>query len=518
MTMVRVPFTAALEHVYDDNVAQAIELDKHGSFLYFLPSLFVHAHAPGRLFGELEASLARSQSRPHAFGLLPPAECAASSCGHQQWYAVGPSLRANSRWRRSAWPLETEDELAPVAEIRAAAQEKVASLMPTVGPFNSVLVNCYPDGASAIKWHADDESCYGDANSSTIASVSFGARRSFCLRSKLRGEDGEMHQLLRKIALPSGSLLIMCGATQAFWQHSLPPDTKHPAKRINLTFRHVFFPEPCARHHHASKTLDYLEQQALVLLKSMIQGKEHWVHVCTLSVGDCIILHLLSRLSDFSTHKNVCQDRGEKTLDSEGGSAASGMGGRERPCRMLVVDSLHLQEETLPFLEVLRQHYAVNVHLVRPKGCETKLDFSRTFGESLHASAVHRYREVCWQEPLARGLRDLSAEILITARRRDQGGKHAQVLPVLGGTDTDLGLPSVNPLAHWTFEDCFDYAAKYKILLHPLLALGFPAPGDVHITACVPPDGTVHFADFKFSGRKEAWLDYGCEHKGLSQG
>ena len=46
--MVRVPFTAALEHVYDDNVAQAIELDKHGSFLYFLPSLFVHAHAPGR--------------------------------------------------------------------------------------------------------------------------------------------------------------------------------------------------------------------------------------------------------------------------------------------------------------------------------------------------------------------------------------------------------------------------------------------------------------------------------------
>ena len=114
--MVRVPFTAALEHVYDDNVTQAIELDKHGSFLYFLPSLFVHAHAPARLFGELEASLARSQSRPHAFGLLPPAECAASSCGHQQWYAVGPSLRANSRWRRSAWPLETEDELAPVAE------------------------------------------------------------------------------------------------------------------------------------------------------------------------------------------------------------------------------------------------------------------------------------------------------------------------------------------------------------------------------------------------------------------
>ncbi len=33
------------------------------------------------------------------------------------------------RWRRSAWPLETEDELAPVVEIKLAAERKVSNAM-----------------------------------------------------------------------------------------------------------------------------------------------------------------------------------------------------------------------------------------------------------------------------------------------------------------------------------------------------------------------------------------------------
>ena len=80
---------------------------------------------------------------------------------HQQWYAVGPQLRANSRWRRAAWPLETDQELAPVLSIKAAVEAKVAVVLPDVAPFNSVLVNRYADGRAQIKWHADDESCYG---------------------------------------------------------------------------------------------------------------------------------------------------------------------------------------------------------------------------------------------------------------------------------------------------------------------------------------------------------------------
>merc|ERR1712048_1477488 len=52
--------------------------------------------------------------------------------------------------------------------------------------FNSVLVNRYADGRSQIKWHADDEHCYGSTTSILIASVSLGAARYFELRRKPR--------------------------------------------------------------------------------------------------------------------------------------------------------------------------------------------------------------------------------------------------------------------------------------------------------------------------------------------
>jgi hypothetical protein len=91
-----VAFTSAAEHVYDESTAQAIELDAQGSRLYFFPSLFSSEGAHARLLGQLEASLAHAQSRPHAFGLEYTA--AAAERGHQQWFAAGPTMRANSRY------------------------------------------------------------------------------------------------------------------------------------------------------------------------------------------------------------------------------------------------------------------------------------------------------------------------------------------------------------------------------------------------------------------------------------
>jgi 3'-phosphoadenosine 5'-phosphosulfate sulfotransferase (PAPS reductase)/FAD synthetase len=47
------------------------------------------------------------------------------------------------------------------------------------------------------------------------------------------------------------------------------------------------------------------------------------------------------------------------------------------------------------------------------------------------------------------------------------------------------GTLQVNPLAYWTFEDCFDYIAKYKIPIHPLHAQGYPSIGDAKDTVKV---------------------------------
>jgi len=97
--------------------------------------------------------------------------------------------------------------------------------------FNAVLVNCYRDQNDTVGWHSDDEAELGQRP--VIASLSFGEERNFQLKHKFTGE---------KITLPlkSGSLLVMGGETQAYWQHSLPRTKKPKLARINLTFRSIY--------------------------------------------------------------------------------------------------------------------------------------------------------------------------------------------------------------------------------------------------------------------------------------
>jgi len=99
--------------------------------------------------------------------------------------------------------------------------------------FNSVLANLYRDGHDHMGWHADNEPELGDEP--VIASVSLGAQRDFLLRYRGRGAAVET----RRIALPHGSLLVMQGPTQQYWQHSLPRRLRVTEPRINLTFRNV---------------------------------------------------------------------------------------------------------------------------------------------------------------------------------------------------------------------------------------------------------------------------------------
>lgn len=98
-------------------------------------------------------------------------------------------------------------------------------------PFNSVLCNLYRDGRDSMGWHSDDEPELGPEP--TIASLSFGAARRFRLRHK---RDPAVQLAL---ALPSGSLLVMAGATQLNYRHDLPRALRVHEPRINLTFRQI---------------------------------------------------------------------------------------------------------------------------------------------------------------------------------------------------------------------------------------------------------------------------------------
>lgn len=97
--------------------------------------------------------------------------------------------------------------------------------------FNSVLLNWYRNGEDHLNWHADDEKELG--NNPIIASVNFGETRDFIIR---RNDDQS-----KKITIPlkHGTLIIMKGELQHFWQHSVPKRKKIKGSRFNLTFRSI---------------------------------------------------------------------------------------------------------------------------------------------------------------------------------------------------------------------------------------------------------------------------------------
>jgi alkylated DNA repair dioxygenase AlkB len=97
--------------------------------------------------------------------------------------------------------------------------------------FNSVLANLYRDGRDSVGWHSDDEPELGAAP--VIASLSFGATRTFRLRSRATRENA------CSLDLTHGSLLVMAGDTQRLYQHALPKRAGITSARVNLTFRQV---------------------------------------------------------------------------------------------------------------------------------------------------------------------------------------------------------------------------------------------------------------------------------------
>lgn len=96
--------------------------------------------------------------------------------------------------------------------------------------FNAVLANLYRDQHDSVSWHSDDEAELG--NMPIIASLSLGAARDF----QLKHIDNKEKLTL---SLSTGSLLIMRGDTQRYWQHCVPKRAKEIEARINLTFRKI---------------------------------------------------------------------------------------------------------------------------------------------------------------------------------------------------------------------------------------------------------------------------------------
>ncbi|MGY4535152.1 alkylated DNA repair dioxygenase AlkB [Pseudomonas sp. TE3786] len=110
-----------------------------------------------------------------------------------------------------------------LAEIRERVQEEAGER------FNGLLINHYRDGQDSMGWHSDAEAVLG-ANP-TVVSLNLGGTRRFDLRRV--GSTRIEHSL----ELEHGSLLVMAGPTQHYWQHQVAKTRKPCAPRLNLTFR-----------------------------------------------------------------------------------------------------------------------------------------------------------------------------------------------------------------------------------------------------------------------------------------
>jgi alkylated DNA repair dioxygenase AlkB len=137
---------------------------------------------------------------------------------------VVPEPRLTSWWSES--PEGSEDDgaepLPVLADIRRALSDRYDR------HFDSIGCNYYRDGNDSVAWHGDTvRKVYVDP---LVAIVSVGSPRPFHLRP--RG-GGHAHSF----ELGLGDLLVMGGACQHDWEHSVPK-VRHAGPRLSITFRH----------------------------------------------------------------------------------------------------------------------------------------------------------------------------------------------------------------------------------------------------------------------------------------
>ena len=105
--------------------------------------------------------------------------------------------------------------------------------------FNSVLINYYRDHQDSIRKHRDSQPEFG--NNPTILGFSLGATRDI-LFERIQYDPNKLSSIKLKkeppisISLESGSLLVMAGATQKYFCHSLPK-CDNALARYSFTFR-----------------------------------------------------------------------------------------------------------------------------------------------------------------------------------------------------------------------------------------------------------------------------------------
>lgn len=187
-------------------------LSQHGE-LYLLPN-FLNAEDADNAYVWLLQNIKWKQYHIKMFGkLLAQPRLTA-------WYGS-----AGSNYSYSGLNLAPE----PFSQELLGLKNKIEQLGST--QYNSVLLNLYRNEKDSMGWHADDEKELGI--NPIIASLSLGQTRKFQVKHK---NDKNLNL---NLLLTHGSLLLMKGEMQHYWQHAIPKSKNSCGQRINLTFRNI---------------------------------------------------------------------------------------------------------------------------------------------------------------------------------------------------------------------------------------------------------------------------------------
>ena len=96
--------------------------------------------------------------------------------------------------------------------------------------FDSCFVNLYRDGNDAVAWHGD--TVRKTLRNPLVVTVSLGASRRFLVRRRGGGP------VLKEYAPGQGDLMVMGGAMQHDYEHTVPRQRNASGARMSVTMRH----------------------------------------------------------------------------------------------------------------------------------------------------------------------------------------------------------------------------------------------------------------------------------------
>jgi alkylated DNA repair dioxygenase AlkB len=152
-------------------------------------------------------------------------------------------LLAEGPWQQSTRKMWDNEVLVPrlTANLPQPFPDRIAELVEPLNErygveFDSCFVNLYRDGNDAVAWHAD--TVRKRMTNPMVVTVSLGARRSFLVRPAKGGP------VVRRFRPGEGDLIVMGGAMQHDWHHTVPREKSASGARMSVTLRHS---RPCSQ-------------------------------------------------------------------------------------------------------------------------------------------------------------------------------------------------------------------------------------------------------------------------------